>query len=196
MFTGIVEHLGTAVSVTSEDRTRTLAIDLGPLSDGLDLGDSISVNGSCLTVTALADQIATFQAMGETIDRTTVADIDAGDPVNLERPMPADGRFDGHIVQGHVDGVGVVRAVTPDATSKRIWIDVDASLNRYVVEKGSVTVDGVSLTVSGIDENGFEISLIPHTLAVTTLGFRAEGQRVNIEVDVLAKYVERLLSHA
>lgn len=194
MFTGIVEHLGTAVSVIEVDRGRRLVVDAGPIASGVAEGDSVAVNGACLTVTWVSGSRVGFDAMGETLDRTTVGDIVAGDSVNLERPMAASGRFDGHIVQGHVDGVGVVRSVVTDGVdSRRMWVDTPGSLVRYVVEKGSITVDGTSLTVSDLDDEGFEVALIPHTLAVTTLGARHVGDRVNLEVDVLAKYVERLL---
>ncbi len=194
MFTGIVEYLGAVTSVDETDRSRTLTVDAGPIADGVETGDSVAVNGICLTVTEAGNGMLTFQVMGETLDRTNLGALGSGDPVNLERPMASSGRFDGHIVQGHVDGVGRVRAESEDGTSRRLWIDTVPGLLRYVVEKGSITVDGVSLTVAQIDDDGFEVALIPHTMAVTTLGCRHEGDPVNLEVDVLAKYVERLLS--
>jgi riboflavin synthase len=129
----------------------------------------------------------------ETISRSTLGELRPGDPVNLERPMQADGRFDGHIVQGHVDGVGVIVAVEPEGQGKRIRVRVPVALSRYVIEKGSITVDGVSLTVAAVEGDEVEIALIPHSLQVTTLGLRAVGEKVNLEVDVLAKYVEKLL---
>jgi riboflavin synthase len=195
VFTGIVEHLGTVVGVTDGDGGRRLTIDPGPLGDGIEVGHSVAVDGTCLTVTALDGGAAAFDVMGETLDRTTLGRVGRGDVVNLERPMPAAGRFDGHIVQGHVDAVGIVRSVVPDGGgSRRMWVDVPAAILRYVVEKGSITVDGASLTVAAVDGTGFEIALIPHTLEVTTLGHRRPGDGVNLEVDVLAKYVERLLA--
>lgn len=193
MFTGIVEYLGTVRSVTEADRGRTLLIDAGPLAEGTGPGASVALNGICLTVTECGEGTLTFQVMGETLDRTNLGRLQAGHTVNIERPMASSGRFDGHIVQGHVDGVGRIRSVAADGTSRRLWIDVDPDLLRYVVEKGSITVDGVSLTVAGIDDTGLEVALIPHTMSVTTLGDRREGDTVNLEVDVLAKYVERLL---
>ncbi|MGH8911167.1 MAG: riboflavin synthase [Acidimicrobiia bacterium] len=193
MFTGIVEHLGTASKVTQGDRGRTLTLDAGPVAAGVAVGDSIAINGTCLTVVAVNEPTLTFQAIGETLDRTNLGAVQAGDRVNLERPVAAAGRFDGHIVQGHVDGVGAVRSVEADGDGRRLWIDPPSSLLRYIVEKGSITVDGVSLTVAATDDAGFEVALIPHTLSVTTLGMRAPEDMVNIEVDVLAKYVERLL---
>lgn len=194
MFTGIVEHLGTIQAIDDVERGRRFLVEAGTLAEDLRIGDSVSVNGTCLTVVSVDGTEVGFDAIGETLDRTNLADVGPGDGVNLERPMPASGRFDGHIVQGHVDGVGRVRSVAPDGEgSVRMWIDVPAPLRRYVVEKGSITVDGTSLTVSAIDHDGLEIALIPHTLSVTTLGARNPGDGVNLEVDVLAKYVERLL---
>lgn len=193
MFTGIVEHLGNALAITEVERGRRLVIDAGPLAAGTEVGDSVAINGTCLTISEVSDTHLTFDVVGETLDRTNLGDVEVGDPVNLELPLAANGRFDGHIVQGHVDGVGMVRSVEPDGAGKRIWIDLTPSVVRYAVEKGSITLDGVSLTVTDIDERGLEVALIPHTLTATTLGTRAQGDRVNVEVDVLAKYVERLL---
>ena len=193
MFTGIIEHLGTVDLVVKTDRGSRLSVDAGPLSSGIAIGDSVAVNGICLTVVEHDENRISFEAMGETLDRTNLGAVDQGDVVNLERPMPASGRFDGHIVQGHVDGLGNVRSIVEDGSSRRMWISLPPDLLRYVVEKGSITIDGVSLTVTAVDETGLEVALIPHTLSVTTLGTRAVGDRVNLEVDVLAKYVERLL---
>lgn len=193
MFTGIVEHLGTVLTVDEVPRGRTFQVDAGPLSADVAVGDSIAVNGVCLTAVSVTPPAVTFQVMGETLDRTSLGRVSTGDDVNLERPMAASGRFDGHIVQGHIDGVATVRSVDADGEGSRMWVDVAPELLRYVVEKGSVTLDGVSLTVAGVDDAGLEVALIPHTLAVTTLGSRRPGELVNVEVDVLAKYVERLL---
>ena len=193
MFTGIVEHLGKVASLDDLDRGRNLTIDAGRLASDASVGDSIAVNGVCLTVVSVDGDRLSFQAVGETLDRTNLGVLEAGDSVNLERPLAASGRFDGHIVQGHVDGVGTVETVVPDGAGRRMTISVPATLGRYIAEKGSVAVDGVSLTVAGVTGSGFEVALIPHTLAVTTLGSRQPGDRVNIEVDVIAKYVERML---
>ncbi|HLT96021.1 MAG TPA: riboflavin synthase [Acidimicrobiia bacterium] len=193
MFTGIVEHLGKVASIDTTERGRAITIDAGPITDGMAVGASVAVNGVCLTAVSIDGETLVTEVMGETLDRTSLGDLAAGDSINLERPMAANGRFDGHIVQGHVDGVGRVRSLEPDGTARRMWIDVPASLMRYVVEKGSITVDGVSLTVAGVDEAGLEVALIPHTLEVTTLGERQPGDTVNLEVDVIAKYVERML---
>lgn len=193
MFTGIVEHLGKVASLDDLDRGRNLSIDAGPLAADASVGDSVAVNGVCLTVVSTDGDRLSFQAVGETLDRTNLGALQPGDSVNLERPVAASGRFDGHIVQGHVDGVGTVESVVADGDGRRMTISVPAPLRRYIAEKGSVAVDGVSLTVAGVTETGFEVALIPHTLAVTTLGARKPGDRVNIEVDVIAKYVERML---
>lgn len=193
MFTGIVEHLGTVTTVDEVPRGRTFQVDAGPLAADVAVGDSIAVNGVCLTAVTVSPPTVTFQVMGETLDRTSLGRLSGGEGVNLERPMAASGRFDGHIVQGHIDGVATVRSVETDGEGARMWVDIPNGLLHYVVEKGSVTLDGVSLTVAGVDDCGLEVALIPHTLAVTTLGRRQPGEAVNLEVDVLAKYVERLL---
>ena len=199
MFTGIVSELGTVRNLAPTDGGTRLTIDAPITSSGLSLGDSIAVNGVCLTAIHLDDDSFTVEAVAETLNRTNLGDLNAGDTVDLERPVEAaGGRFDGHIVQGHVDGVGVLSEVRSEGTAKRIRITVPRSLGRYVVEKGSITVDGVSLTITGVSDVAdpapwFEIVLIPHTLDVTVLGSRTSGDRVNLETDILAKYVERLM---
>jgi riboflavin synthase len=192
MFTGIVAHMGSVVEVDDDGSLRRLTVEAGALSD-LSVGDSIAVNGVCLTAVSIQDSRIDVEVMHETLSRSSLGAIQPGDPVNLERPMSAQGRFDGHIVQGHVDGVGTVTEVLDESEGRRLTIQVPLELSRFIVEKGSITVDGVSLTVSGIDSDRFEVALIPHTLEVTTLGLRKEGDPVNLEVDVIAKYVERLL---
>jgi riboflavin synthase len=164
---------------------------------GAKAGDSIAVNGVCLTATSIDGDSFGCMAVGETLERTSLSGLVAGDPVNLERPMPADGRFDGHIVQGHVDGIGTILAVTGEGDAKRIRVGVATPLSPYVVEKGSVTVDGTSLTITATSdpnspETWFEVVLIPHTLENTVFGTRSAGDKVNVEVDVIAKYVERM----
>ena len=187
MFTGIVEELGTVVAVT-DDRI----VVRGPLvtSDAV-YGASIAVNGCCLTVTDLADDTFAADVMVETFKRTALGALTPGARVNLERPMKADGRFGGHVVQGHVDGTGTIESRDADGV---VRIALPHDLARYVVEKGSVAVDGVSLTVVEVGAAHFTVSLIPATLELTTLGHKGPGDPVNIEVDVLAKYVERLLA--
>lgn len=195
MFTGIVEERGTIVA--REDLTDAARFTVkGPLvTSDAGHGDSISVNGVCLTVVdLLAGGEFTVDVMGETLRRSSLEAVGPGSPVNLERAMPAGGRFGGHIVQGHVDGVGSVQSVNEGENWTVVRIGASDAVTRYIVEKGSITVDGVSLTVSAIETNWFEISLIPTTLATTTLGAAAPGAVVNLEVDVIAKYVERLAS--
>ena len=193
MFTGIVERMGTLHEAADAGGRRRFAIEAGALAAGLKVGDSVAVNGVCLTVVEAAGERFSVDAVDETLARSNLGDLRAGSAVNLERPMKADGRFDGHLVQGHVDGVGTVRSIVPEGASRRIWMDVPAGLRRYLAEKGSVAVDGVSLTVSAVDASGCEVVLIPHTMEVTLFGGRRPGDRVNLEVDVVAKYVERLL---
>jgi riboflavin synthase len=193
MFTGIVEEKGRVARRVPSDQGIRIEIDAPLVSGDLDVGDSIAVNGVCLTVIAATSIRFSADIVKETLDRTNLGLLQPGSPVDLERPMPASGRFDGHIVQGHVDGVGRVDRVSPEGEGRRMAVTIPDRLNRFVVEKGSVTVDGVSLTIAGLMENGFEVALIPHTLAVTVLGERVPGDLVNLEVDVIAKYVERLL---
>jgi len=192
MFTGIIEQMGSVEETTDTEIGRRLVLsgDLG----GLPLGASISVNGVCLTAIATGDDSVTVEVVPETLQRTNLGNLVRESQVNLERPMLANGRFDGHIVQGHVDGTGTVTALDrSDDGAVVMTIVVPASLQRYLVEKGSITIDGVSLTIADIVDDHFSVALIPHTLHVTTLGLRIPGDTVNLEVDVLAKYVERLL---
>lgn len=160
---------------------------------GLDIGDSLAVNGVCLTAVEVGDQGVATDVVAETLRRSNLGSVEPGDRVNLERPLRADGRFDGHIVQGHVDATGEIIRVESEGQGCLIKIAASEDGLRYVVEKGSITVDGVSLTVTSTDAAGFEVALIPHTLSVTTLGLRRPGDLVNLEFDVLAKYVERLM---
>jgi riboflavin synthase len=192
MFTGIVEQLGSVVSVESANGGMRLVLDTGTLP-GIELGGSISVNGVCLTGVETGPGRVAVDVVKETLSRSTLAELQPGDPVNLERPMAANGRFDGHIVQGHVDGVGVITAIDPEGSGGRLRLRIPDALSRYVIEKGSITVDGVSLTVATVKGHEVEIALIPHSLQVTTLGLRAVGEKVNLEVDLVAKYVEKLL---
>ena len=192
MFTGIVEHLGSVLSVESANGGMRLVVDTGPLPQ-IELGGSIAVNGVCLTGIESGPGRIAVDVVRETLSRSTLGELQPGDQVNLERPMAADGRFDGHIVQGHVDGVGVIAAVEPEGQGKRMRLRVPDVLTRYVIEKGSITVDGVSLTVAAVEGPEVEVALIPHSLQVTTLGLRAVGEKVNLEVDLVAKYVEKLM---
>jgi len=193
MFTGIVETLGRVGAIDDLGGRTRITIESPSVAEGLEVGDSVACNGVCLTAVAVDGERFSIEAVPETLVRSNLGALRPGDPIDLERPLRAGGRFDGHIVQGHVDGVGTVRAITREGDAIRMWCDVPEGLRRYLVEKGSIAVDGVSLTVSGVDETGFEVVLIPHTLEVTVLGHRPEGAAVNLEVDVLAKYVERLM---
>lgn len=193
MFTGIIEKKGRVRSVEAHGSDLTMTIICGDLLTDSRIGDSIAINGTCLTVTRLDHESFDVHVVPETFTRTNLSDLQEGSSVNLERAMPAGGRFDGHIVQGHVDGVGTITTVTPEGEGARLTIEVPSSLAKYVVEKGSICLDGVSLTVAAVDDPRVEIALIPHTLEQTVFGDRQVGDRVNIEVDVLAKYVERLL---
>ena len=192
MFTGIVEQVGTLVETTDNKRHRTLKVSGDGLGE-IAVGASIAVNGVCLTAVTTDGSEVTVDVIPETLGKTNLGSLVAGDRVNLERPMPAYGRFDGHIVQGHVDGVGTIVELTQDDDGVVMSIEPPSDLMAFIVETGSVTVDGVSLTVARLSEGSFSVALIPHTLEVTTLGLRKSGDGVNLEVDVLAKYVERLL---
>ncbi|GAB3084811.1 riboflavin synthase [Isoptericola nanjingensis] len=198
MFTGIVEELGTVVAVREHADGARLTVAADTVLEGVRLGDSIAVDGCCLTVaeTGVHDGRATWTAdlMAATLARTSLGGRRAGDPVNLERALAADGRFGGHVVQGHVDGVGTVLARTPGTQWEVVDVALPPALARYVVAQGSIAVDGVSLTVVDARDDAFTVSLIPETRARTTLGSRAVGERVNLEVDVLSKYVERHLA--
>jgi riboflavin synthase len=194
MFTGIVEELGVVLALTElPDDALRITIG-GPLvvSDS-SLGDSISVNGVCLTATEITADSFSADVMRESLRMSTIGGLEVGDSVNLERPVTLATRLGGHMVQGHVDGIGTITAREHSENWDVVTIDAPANLLKYVVHKGSITVDGVSLTVSAINEDSFSISLIPATLAKTTLGKRTIGEKVNLEVDVVAKYVEKLV---
>ena len=193
MFTGIVESLGTIREIDNVDGGRRFILELGDLTDGLGIGDSVAVNGVCLTAVAIVDGEVATDVVAETLRRSNLGSAKPGDRVNLERPLKANGRFDGHIVQGHVDSTGEVLTVEPEGEGKVITVAAPSQGLRYVVEKGSITVDGVSLTVTAVDRTRFSVALIPHTLSLTTLGLLTPGDLVNLEFDVLAKYVEKLL---
>ena len=193
MFTGIVEERGTVASIEQLTNAARVAIRGSVVLSDVKAGDSIAVNGVCLTVVDLGPDFFTADVMEETLKRSSLDAVGAGSEVNLERAARLDSRLGGHLVQGHVDGTGQVLAIEPDEHWTAMRISLPADLGRYVVEKGSITVDGVSLTVVSVDDEGFSVSLIPTTLAETTLGSRQVGDRVNLEVDAIAKYVERLM---
>ncbi|AZS70727.1 riboflavin synthase [Streptomyces lydicus] len=193
MFTGIVEELGEVVAVEDLGDASRFRLRGPVVTEDAKHGDSIAVNGVCLTVVETADGEFTADVMAETLKRSSLGALAAGSRVNLERPMALGGRLGGHLVQGHVDGTGTILERTPGEHWEIVKIALPAALSRYVVEKGSITVDGVSLTVVDAADDYFTLSLIPTTLALTTLGIKKAGDPVNLEVDVLAKYVERLL---
>ena len=188
MFTGIVEEVGT-VRAAGQGR---LAIAARKVMPTLEIGGSINVNGTCLTVTTLNSDQFTVDVVPETLRRTNLGQLRPNSPVNLERPLRADGRLDGHIVQGHVDGTGTIGEIWDDGEALMVRMDAPNQLTRYVVEKGFIAVDGVSLTVVHCDEAGFSVTVIPHTRDHTIFGSRSVGDAVNIEIDILAKYVEGL----
>ena len=194
MFTGIVRERGRVVSLAGGDDGLHIEIEAPQTAALTAIGDSVDVAGCCLTATAVQDGRFSVTAVPESLARTTLGALAEGDEVNLESALRAGEPLGGHFVQGHVDGVGRVALIEHDGESRRAWIEAAPALLRYSVEKGSIAVDGVALTITALRDGAFEVALIPHTLEVTTLGTLATGDQVNLEVDVLAKYVERLFS--
>jgi len=193
MFTGIVRERGRVAGVDGGDAGVRLRIAAPETVSGIALGDSVAVGGVCLTVVAIDGAELSFDAVPETLSRTALGRLEPGDDVNVEPALRVGDPLGGHVMQGHVDGVGQVRSVEPEGEGKRVWIDAPTDVVRYCVEKGSIAIDGVSLTVAALDDTGFAVALIPHTLAETTLGSLIPRDEVNLEIDVLAKYVERLI---
>ena len=196
MFTGLIEEVGTIQNVRRGARSCVLTIGCKKVLEGSQIGDSIAVNGVCLTVTNMGGSYYTADVMAETMNRSSLRQLSTGASVNLERAMPANGRLGGHIVSGHIDGTGTVQSIEPDDNA--IWYTIAAKPNllRYIVEKGSITIDGISLTVAYVDEHCFKVSIIPHTQQVTALHDRGVGDIVNLECDIIGKYVEKLLQPA
>jgi riboflavin synthase len=194
VFTGIVETVGRVAALEPQGAKTRLVLDAPAIAEGLALGASVSVNGACLTLIAARDGQLAFEAVRETLERSSLGDLRVGSRVNLERALRADGRLDGHIVQGHVDDTGRVRALERRGDDVRLAVDCAPGFAELLVPKGSVAIDGVSLTVVGVERTGFDVALIPHTLAATNLGDRAPGDRVNLEADVLGKYVQKYLA--
>jgi riboflavin synthase len=193
VFTGLIREVGTVVSREGGPAGVRLTIEAPSTAADGEVGDSVAIDGVCLTVVQAAGDTLAFDAVPETLARTSLETLDHGSRVNLEPALRAGEPLGGHYVQGHVDGAGSVRSVEPEGEGKRIWVDASPELLRYVVEKGSIAVLGVSLTVAAVDADGFAVALIPHTLGATTLGALEPEDRVNLETDVLAKYVEKLL---
>jgi riboflavin synthase len=189
MFTGIVRERGRVASMRQEPEGLRLEIDAPETSSQLDVGDSVSISGACLTATSVSNGRFSVTAVAETLDRTTLGRLAPEDEVNLETATRAGDPLGGHFVQGHVDAVGRIASIDDG----RVWVEAEPEILRYCVEKGSIAVDGVSLTIAALRGDAFEVALIPHTLEVTTFGARQQGDRVNLEVDVLAKYVEKLI---
>ncbi len=196
MFTGIVEEIGTVERIRRGAASAVLSIRARRVPEGTKIGDSIAVNGVCLTVVEIDDGHFQADVMHETLDRSALKTLLPGSRVNLERAMPADGRFGGHIVAGHVDDVGRITGIRRDDTAVWYTIAAEEAVLRYIVEKGSVAVDGVSLTVAKVTRTDFSISAIPHTVGHTTLAERREGDPVNLETDIIGKYVEKLMFSA
>ena len=194
MFTGIIEEIGHVNNVKKGTASAILTIQAEKVLKGTHIGDSIAVNGVCLTVTGIYDNTFTADVMHETLNRSALIQLSLGQHVNLERAMPANGRFGGHIVAGHVDGTGKITEIRRDDNA--VWYTIQASpqIMKYIVTKGSVTVDGISLTVAKVSETDFSISAIPHTVKITVLGERKEGDIVNLETDIIGKYVEKLIT--
>ena len=193
MFTGIVRERGRVVRAAGGPDGLSLEVEAPATAAVSEVGDSVSISGACLTVTSVADGRLTFHAVPETMQRSSLGRLSEGADVNVEPALRAGEPLGGHYVQGHVDAVGTVRSLDPEGEGARLWVDAPADVLRYCVDKGSVTVEGVSLTVAGLDGKGFAIALVPHTLEATTLASLRPGDAVNLEVDVLAKYVEKLV---
>ena len=194
MFTGIVEEMGTVAHIVGDqDQANQLTVNCHTVLEGTRIGDSIAVNGTCLTVTALTNHSFTVGLSPETLRRTNLGLLKVGDPVNLERALAFGGRMGGHYVQGHVDGIGEIVAIVPEGDSKRVTIRPPARLLPYIVEKGYIAVDGVSLTVAEMGRDTFTVALVAYTQSAVIMGHQQVGALVNIEVDIIAKYVERLV---
>jgi riboflavin synthase len=193
VFTGIVREIGRVAAVDAGEGGARLTIEAPGAAGASAIGDSVSIDGVCLTVVALDDGRVSFDAVPETLQRSALGRLETGSDVNVEPALRAGDPLGGHNVQGHVDAVGTVRSIDPEGEGARVRFDAPPEVLRYCVEKGSITVAGVALTITALDDAGFEVALVPHTLSATTLGSLAPGREVNLEVDVLAKYVERLL---
>ena len=193
MFTGLVEEIGAVAAITPIGPGVRLTIRCETVLEGLALGDSVAVNGACLTATEIMDSAFSVDCVAETLSRTAIGTLEVGAPVNLERAMRLGDRLGGHLVQGHIDGTGEVVSLTPEGDSLRVRVRLPEDLRKYVVEKGSVAIDGISLTVAERHDDGLTVALIPHTMAHTTLGPASQGRMVNLEVDLVAKYVAQLV---
>ena len=196
MFSGIIEDLREVVKIDSKKDFSTISIDLENFSEGVKIGDSISVNGVCLTITNLSGTATSFDIMKETLDKTDLGDLKVNDKVNIERALKIGERLDGHFVLGHIDGTGIIEKKIQDEDNCVIWISLPEELKYGLIPKGSIGVDGISLTIADIKENKFAIALIPHTLKITTLGFKDIGDKLNIEIDYLGKWIKKLVEES
>lgn len=193
MFSGIVEDLRRVKKVDAKKEFSRISIDLGLLIKGTKIGDSISVNGACLTIVEIEKSLATFDIMLETLNKTNLGDLKIGDKVNIERSLKMGERLDGHFVLGHVDGQGIIEKKVQDEDNCVIWVSLPNKLKYGLIPKGSIGVDGISLTIADIKDNKFAIALIPHTLKITTLGIKGVGDKVNIEIDYLGKWIKKII---
>jgi riboflavin synthase len=192
MFTGIIEGLGNIVRFDKKTSNRSAAkmkIKLGKIAKGLKIGDSVAINGVCLTAINISKDVAEFEMVGETIQKTNLGILQSGNKVNIERSLKVGERLEGHFVLGHVDGVGIISKMDKQPNQIKIWTKVPKELSKYIIKKGSVTVDGISLTVVDILKDQFSVSIIPHTLKITNLSYKKVGDKVNIETDILGKYI-------
>ncbi len=197
LFTGIIQGVGGVENISkkkSGGRAAQLTVDLGKLARGLKVGDSVSINGACLTVVNLSKNKASFEMINETMKRTALGSLTLGDMVNIERSLKVGDTLDGHFVLGHVDGIGKIIDKVKQKDQTKLWVSIDKKLLKYIVSKGSIAIDGISLTVVDVNSNKISVALIPHTIAVTTLGIKKKGDLVNVEIDVLGKYARKVLT--
>ena len=192
MFTGIIEGLGNIVSFDKKTKNRSAAkmkINIGKAAKGLKIGDSVAINGVCLTAVSISKGITEFEMVGETIKKTNLGSLERGDKVNIERSLKVGERLEGHFVLGHVDGIGIISKIEKQSNQIQIWIKLPKELSKHVIKKGSITVDGISLTVVDVLKSQFSVSIIPHTMQITNLSYKKVGDKVNIETDILGKYI-------
>ena len=194
MFTGIIEHLGKLKQVSLQADSAVIVVDIGPLIDGVIPGDSVAINGACLTVTQIKGSEVYFDVSGETLSKTTIGKLAVSDHVNIERSLKIGDKLGGHFVTGHVDCVGVINKIESKTGQSTVWFSVSNEITNSMIKKGSVSIDGISLTIVDLKENLFSVALIPFTLDATTLGSKKAGQKVNIETDMLGKWVKRILT--
>lgn len=194
MFTGIVEEIGKVKSIKKGAKSVSLSLGGTLIFSDLKLGDSVAVNGICLTVTSIKGNVFTADVMNETLSRSSIGELKTGSNVNLERAMPANGRFGGHLVSGHIDGTGKISAIKKDDIAIWYTIKTDSNIMRYVIEKGSIAIDGISLTVANVERDNFSVSIIPHTAKETVLSEKKIGSNVNLENDIVGKYIEKFMT--